>query len=225
MDKPHPQLLSFVRGRIGLFGGSFDPIHLGHLRKAEDAQQTLGLRRVLLVPTYVSPYKPNGPRASGEHRFHMVKLAVAGYEGLEASDVELRRDTVSYTVDTVEELTAAVGRPVLLVGADTYPTLPTWRWYQDLLRQADIVVFTRLGYDPPPPPEVFPAPTAWSNFGRGLWTHEEGLLAFLSTEDMEVSSTDVRRRAAARGPLDGLVTPEVADYIKRRHLYEATRSG
>jgi len=208
------------KGRVGILGGSFDPIHAGHIQKVMDVRATLELRRVLLVPAWVAPYKLGGAKASAADRLRMVELAVSGQDGLEACDYEVRQEAVSYTIDTIEALMAVVGRPVLLVGADAYPTLPTWRWYQDLLRLADVAVMTRAGFSMPPPDDVFSAPTIWSSIGSNIWSHEGGLIVFVTTPDVDVSSTEVRRRIAADESLDGLVAPEVVSYIQKKGLYQ-----
>ena len=185
--------------RIGVLGGSFDPVHLGHLALAEAARDRLGLDRVILIPAASQPLKPGGAGASAEDRYAMVRLAVRGRPGLEASDLEIRRPGPSYTVETLRELRAGLPPEtgiVLLLGADALADFPRWRSAELILRLSVVVAFRRPG---------FPEPS--------------GASLAIDAALPDLSSTEVRRRAAAGLPLAGFVPDDVAAYLLRRGLY------
>lgn len=202
---------------IGIFGGSFDPVHVGHLAAAEEAALTLGLSRVILVPAGVPPHKPSGTCASAADRLAMVGLAIRGRERLDVSDVEARRPGVSYTVDTVRELSAKLGAGVelqLLVGTDTLRELPTWREVGEIFRLVKPTVLERPG-EPP---------VDWEALERSL---PEDIVRRARARvvplhrGVDVASSSIRRRLAAGESVAGLVPPEVERYIRERGLYRA----
>jgi nicotinate-nucleotide adenylyltransferase len=185
--------------RIGVLGGSFDPVHLGHLALAEAARDRLRLDRVLLVVAAGQPLKAGGAAAPAEDRYAMVRLAVRGRPGLEASDLEFLRPAPSYTVDTLRELRRGLpaGAEVFLVlGADALADLPRWREAGEVRRLASVVGCGRPGSPPP-----------------------AGADSLLEVATPDISSTEVRRRAAAGEGLEGLVPDDVAAYIRERGLY------
>jgi nicotinate-nucleotide adenylyltransferase len=199
--------------RIGVFGGSFDPVHEGHVRAAEDARGALGLDRVLLVPARSQPLK--GGHASAGHRLAMVRLAVEGRDGIEASGVEVGRPGTSYTVDTVRELSGAFGAGVelyLLIGTDAVRDLPDWRDVPGIFSCARPAVLERPG----------DGPVDWDDLAGRL---PEGLAdelrdsAISLKRPLDISSTEIRRRLAAGESISGLVPAAVEDYIRRHGLY------
>jgi nicotinate-nucleotide adenylyltransferase len=191
--------------RLGIFGGTFDPPHVGHLVVAVNARHALQLDRLLLVVAH-DPWQKTHARAvsSAEDRLAMVEAAVAGVEGLEASRVELDRGGVSYSADTLGALRAEdPSRDLfLIVGSDAAAGLPTWERGDEVRRLATIVVATRPGTEEATPPP------GWE------WVT-------LETPRLDVSSTDLRTRIADGRPLDYLLTPAVIDCIRARHLYRA----
>ncbi len=135
-------------GPLGLLGGTFDPIHFGHLRLAEEAREALGLARVRLLPAGQPPHR-GAPRSTAQHRLAMAQLAVAGNPALEVDDGEVRARHKSYTVLTLERLRAELGtqRPlVLILGADAFEGLPSWHRWRELFGLAHIAVANRPGY-------------------------------------------------------------------------------
>lgn len=187
--------------RLGVLGGSFDPIHLGHLRAAESAREALGLDLVLFVPAARSPHKA-GVSAPGPDRYTMACLATAGQPAFQVSDAELRREPPSYTVDTLEQLAAQ--RPGdelwLIVGADTLADLGRWRSAARIFDLARVAVVARPGAAPTAPPagaRVDPVG------GPGL----------------ELSSSQVRELLAAGRSARYLVADAVAEYAAKRGLY------
>jgi nicotinate-nucleotide adenylyltransferase len=187
--------------RIGVFGGTFDPPHLGHLVVASDACEALGLGRVLWIPSAVPPHKLGTVKASAEARLEMVRAAVEGDSRFEADDVELRREGPSYTVDTLRELAARHpgDELVLLIGADNLREIPGWREPDEILRLARVAVLSRDGAGVPPDAPI-PATS-------------------VAVTRVDVSATEVRRRAAAGETIRYLVPDAVRALVERRGLY------
>ncbi len=197
--------------RIGLLGGSFDPIHCAHLRLAEAARDELGLHAVWLIPAG-QPWQRDPLAASPEHRRAMVALAIADHPHLALCDVELRRQGPSYTIDTLRELRAA--RPDLaftfILGADQLINLPTWNGWAEIAAQVDLAYAPRPGWADTPPAPLHPALAA-----HGHALHR------LRMAPVDLSATRVRERLAHGQPLGGLVPPPVAAYIAQHRLYAA----
>ncbi|NQT52723.1 nicotinate (nicotinamide) nucleotide adenylyltransferase [bacterium] len=196
-----------------MLGGSFNPIHNGHLALAEAARERLALRRVLLVPNRLPPHKDSGTMAAASHRLRMVQLAVADDPAFEASDVELRREGPSYTLHTICELLDK--HPSwdihFLIGADTLPELPTWYHIGELASLCKFVVANRPGEALDHFDALRPALTDAQIAGI-----RQRVIGMPPTD---ISSTAIRRRVAGGQPLDGLVPAAVADYISRNGLY------
>ncbi len=195
--------------RIGLLGGSFDPVHVTHVDLADRARDALGLDRVLLIPAARPPHKLQRRLSSDEDRLAMLELAVEGRPGLEVDDRELRRGGISYTIDTVEDLSRQNpgARFYLIVGADNLADLAGWHRFQDLARKVVLVVFHRPG-SPSDIPEAL----------RGT---PDLRMEVLTAPLSPVSSTAIRRRATQGLDLTGWVPPGVAEFIRRRGLYRS----
>ncbi len=187
--------------RLGVFGGTFDPVHVGHLVVAVNARALLRLDRVLLVVANQPWQKSDRLVTAAEDRYALVAAAVGGREGLEASRIEIDRGGVSYTADTLEALVAE-GELFLVVGADVANQLLTWERPDVVRRLATVVVVDRPG-----------APAASPALGAG-WRVER-----VETPHLDVSASDLRRRAAAGLPLDGLVPDAAIRVIRERGLY------
>ncbi|HET6664965.1 MAG TPA: nicotinate-nucleotide adenylyltransferase [Acidimicrobiales bacterium] len=189
--------------RLGIFGGTFDPPHVGHLVTAVNVRHELALDRVLLVVAD-QPWQKVGTRdiSSPEDRFAMVEAAVGDVEGLEASRIELDRGGMSYTADTLSQLLAADPTldPYVILGSDAAVGLPGWERADEVRVLSTIVVVERPGSG-----EGLPPP-GWS------WVRVE-------VPRLEVSSTDLRARVIDGRPLDYLLSPAVINTIERRGLY------
>ncbi len=185
----------------GVFGGSFDPPHVGHVGVAAAAGAALDLGVVHLIPTYQQPFKHESHMASGEQRAEMVRLAVADSERLIVDERELRRGGTSYTVDTLEELRRVypADELTLLVGADTAVDMPSWYRADRLPELANIVVLTRPGAEIPRHP---------------MFQRSVNVPAF------DVSATEIRERAGRGESLAGLVAEPVEAYIVANRLYQ-----
>ena len=201
--------------RIGIFGGTFDPVHLGHLAAAEEAAYRLDLARVLFVPAHHQPLKDRAPRASNADRLAMLERAIDGNPRFAVSAAELERPVPSYTIDTLRELRKHHGpdcHMCLLVGIDAANTLNRWREPAELLRLARLVVMSRGAVREPD----------WAVL-RSLAPDAEQRVDLLAVPNVDVSSSDLRRRVAAREPIRYQVPEPVRAYIEERGLYSRTR--
>ena len=203
-----------LHGATGIFGGTFDPIHIAHLAVAEAARDTFGLRRVLFIPAAQPPHKPGRDITAVEHRLAMVELAVAANPAFEVSRVEVDRTGPSYTVDTLAALCEAdpADRLALILSAESYTELSTWREPRRILELANIIVAPRDGYadaDRDLVPSQFPdAPAA---------------IAFLDGPHIRLSASEIRARAAEGRSVRYLVPDAVAAYISDHGLYQDHR--
>lgn len=188
--------------RIGLFGGSFDPVHLGHLLVARAAREELELTRLHFIPAAQSPFKPDGPATPPNERLRLLRLALAGETWCEIDEQEIKRGGVSYTIDTIRDYATRFAGAQLfyLIGADNVPLLAKWREAPELARLAEFVVIPRPGDADAP----FPPPFR----GRRLKGFPLG-----------VSSSQIRARVKAGLPITHLVPPPVAEAIRNNQLY------
>ncbi|MCI0357805.1 MAG: nicotinate-nucleotide adenylyltransferase [Planctomycetaceae bacterium] len=202
--------------RLGIFGGSFNPVHYGHLVLAEVCRETCGLDEVWLVPAAVPPHKQGVEMASGKARLEMLELALAGNEHLRPSPVELDRGGVSYTVDTLACI--AEEKPgaslFLLMGADSLEDLPTWREPERICALATPIVVRRAGSPEPDFSALAPLVSAERLAEIRRWQVEMPLV--------ELSSTDLRQRAAAGKSLRFRTPRAVERYIETHGLYRVS---
>lgn len=198
--------------RLGVFGGTFDPIHNGHLFIAEEAAEELGLDRMLIVPARDPPHRQAEPSASAEDRLAMVKLAIAGNPRFEASRIELERDGPSYTVDTLAALRErhADTEIVFIIGMDSVPELPRWHDPEGILRLAHLVAVQRGGRE-----------LADLSALEGVLPSAKGRVTLISHQGLEISATDVRQRLEEGRSVRYLVPDRVIEYIQSRGLYRA----
>jgi nicotinate-nucleotide adenylyltransferase len=225
--------------RIGLLGGTLDPIHLGHVETAKQARIALGLERVIVLPSRVPPHRLSQPVASRYHRFAMSALAVNGVDGLEVSDLELCAPGPSYTADTLTRFRESSGlsssQIFFITGADAFAEIATWYRYPEVLDLAHFVVVSRPGFPAETMRERLPSledrmitvpgsgfrvPGSGSGFGVPGSELQRIFLVNAATPD--VSSTEVRRRIASGESLDGLVPAVVERHIAQHGLYTRT---
>ena len=185
---------------IGLLGGSFDPVHHGHLIVAQAAREKLGLDELRFLPAREQPFKQGRHRSSPDHRAAMLSLAIKGTPGFALEPIELERSGPSYTIDTLEALrTREPGSEfVLLLGADAAAELPAWREAKRIPQLARMVVFARPGSKVPAAPEI---------------------AQVIEVPAIDISATEIRRRVANRLPIRYWVPDAVAEYIARHRLY------
>lgn len=196
--------------RVGILGGTFDPPHVGHLAVAQDAWSRIPLDRVLFVPAAVPPHKVGAVSTPAELRLEMVRAAIAGNDRFEASDIELGRSGPSYTVDTLRELTKRqpAAELFLLLGADQFRELATWRDPAAISRLATLVLIPRGEGDS----------TAALTAARDALPEDARVTALEATR-IDVSSTAIRRRRAGGEPIRYLVPDDVLRVIEREGLY------
>lgn len=200
--------------RTALFGGSFNPIHFGHLLLADDVREQLDLDRVVFMPAGVPPHKPAGDIAPAADRYAMVKLAIADNPAFDVSDLEIRRAGPSYTVDTLAALGVAPSELFLLIGSETFLDLLTWRDPRGVAARCRLVVVPRTGsaFDRESEPS--------RKVVREIGLEIEDVLVVHATS-LPISASDLRVRAAEGRSLRYRVPPAVAAYIAERGLYGA----
>ncbi|WP_278485551.1 nicotinate (nicotinamide) nucleotide adenylyltransferase [Achromobacter insolitus] len=192
--------------RIGLLGGSFDPVHLAHIALAQNALQSLGLAEVQLIPA-ANPWQRAALHATAEQRRDMLQLAIAGHAGLVVNPTEIERGGATYTIDTLRALPQDA-RYVWLLGTDQLANFCTWRNWQDIASLVDLAVATRPGTELSAPPAL-----AAHLLSQGRKLQE------LPFTPMPVSASEIRRRLAQGESTDGMLAAPVAAYIAAHHLY------
>lgn len=209
---------------IGILGGTFDPVHFGHLRAALELQESLGLAEVRLLPCGQPPHR-DPPRAAAADRLAMLELAVAGQPGLRVDRRELERSGPSYMVDTLASLRAELGATslCLLLGSDAFLGLPQWHRWRELLQLAHLVVLHRPGWAlqsvAAPLAEVLAAHRITSS--ADLMRQPAGGLLLQPVTPLDISATAIRAQIAAGRSPRYLLPDAVWDYIRRRDLYIA----
>ena len=214
--------------RTGVFGGSFNPIHYGHLLLADEVQERLALDRVLFVPAAVPPHKPGRDLAPAADRYRMVELAVGRHPGFVVSDVELARRGVSYTVDTLAALSAPNEELVLLLGSEMFLDLLSWREPRTIARLARLVVIPRAGS--PFDPESAAAQKVLREIGLDRFTTVDGppwppdTALIVHATSLPISASELRVRVRDGRSLAYRLPEAVIDYIRARGLYREERA-
>jgi nicotinate-nucleotide adenylyltransferase len=211
--------------RVGLFGGSFNPIHFGHLRSAEEVREALGLDLVYFIPVASPPHKPSGDLAPAEHRLAMVRLGTKGNRHFMVSDVEIRRSGSSYSIDTIRYFLTTLRQPAtlyLLMGADQFAELDTWKDPDELVRLTNIAVHTRFIQGESGPPRISVA--ALKRFGYTQeddhYMHVSGnTLSFVETTFFPISATEIRGKLQRNESIRYLMPADLVDYVLRHSLY------
>ncbi|HEX7572245.1 MAG TPA: nicotinate-nucleotide adenylyltransferase [Bacteroidota bacterium] len=190
--------------KLGIFGGTFDPVHHGHLIVAEYVRERVGLDRVLFIPTMISPHKVDGAVTSPVHRLAMLREAVKSNPFFQVSDMEIERGGVSYTVDTLRLMGEenATDEFFLLIGADNLAEFRSWKDPGEIVKRAKLVVMNRPGFagapaDPSLPSDMIQCPVP----------------------SIDISATEIRRRVQTGLTISYLVPPSVSRYIGRHRLY------
>ena len=212
---------------IGLLGGTFDPIHIAHLRLAEEFADGIGLSKVRFIPTGAPPHRRT-PRVTGAHRMEMVRLAIAGNPRFEADDREVRRQGVCYTYDTLTELRAELGpRPMcLLMGSDAFSALTTWHRWEELFDLAHVVIAHRPGYSLQQLQSSLPGPLRKIYLQRlaastGILRRDSaGAVYTREITALDISATQIRGQLSGGGSARYLVPDAVLDYIETNRLYK-----
>jgi nicotinate-nucleotide adenylyltransferase len=190
--------------KIGLFGGTFDPAHVGHLLVAQHARELLGLDRLVLIPSATSPHKRNRILTPAEHRLAMLRIAVAGVPHFEVSDAEVRRGGVSYSIDTLRVMQREHpgAELTLLIGLDNVADFGTWRDPEGILSLAEVAVLARPGYRNAAPGDPFAR-----------------RMRLCAVPEIDIASRDIRRRVREHRSIHWMVPPEVENYIYTHGFY------
>lgn len=189
--------------RVGIFGGTFDPIHLGHLITTQYVLEQRKLDKIIFIPCYISPHKTNQNSSNPVHRLNMLRLAIEGIPYFELSDYEIRKGNISYTYDTILELKKTYHYIELIIGYDNLIVFDKWNKPDEILDLAKLVVMKRIiDKDAEIKNKYF----------------EKAII--LNTPTIEISSTDIRERVKNKLPIDFLVPKKVKEYIIQNKLYE-----
>lgn len=212
--------------KIGLFGGTFDPIHWGHLRSAEEVSETFALARVYFIPAAIPPHKRGQIITPARDRLHMVRLAVAKNPRFKVSTVEIRRPGVSYSIDTVRAFVARQRRNdsfYFIIGLDAFREIGTWKDFAALFSLCNFIVTSRPGSkdrDPLKGAGIAVKKLFCYDSVSETYRHESGTRVFFTElTDIAISASEIRGLVQRRKSIRYLVPPEVERYIKRRGLY------
>lgn len=204
---------------LAWYGGTFDPIHYGHLKPLRSLAQQIKLKHITLLPNHLPPHRPQ-PEASAQQRLTMLQLAIAGDPQLSVDDRELHRASPSYTADTLQQLRIGYGahQPIaFIIGMDSLHTFPYWHNPQQILACSHLLVCRRPGS-----PDTLPASWLQSHLTQQIHQlhHLPGGKIFLADTPLyPISSSDIRTRRQQNLPCDDILPPAVLDYITRQQLY------
>ena len=207
-----------TKRKIALFGGTFDPIHLGHTAVAAAAAKHIGAEKIIFIPAKRSPLKGTLPKASDDDRLKMIALAIAGDKRFQVSNYELKRPEPSYTLQTVRQFQADYGSEFLiywLVGADGINDLLYWYGIVELIDECNLCTMYRASCKPPD----------FTKF-RAIWGPQRVRKLsqnIIQTPLVDISSTQIRNKLAAGKDVTGMLHPAVADYIRKHGLYQSKR--
>jgi nicotinate-nucleotide adenylyltransferase len=214
--------------RIGIMGGTFDPIHWGHLEAAFAAETALKLMRLLVITSHVPPHRET-PRASAFHRFAMVALAIAGRSGWRAADLELRLNAESYTADTLRRFHDRGYAPAelfFIIGADAFADIQSWKDYPDVLEYAHFVVVSRPGFPVGDLPHRLPMlAERMVTPPLDLVSHLDTMIILVDSPTSSVSATQVRERRSRGESISGLVPEPVRQHIDQHGRYTSQTPG
>lgn len=211
--------------RLGILGGTFDPIHLGHLRSGEEIREELSLDKVYLIPSASPPHKTTTPVSAFAHRLAMTRAAASESPVLEAMDLEGKRSGLSYSIETLKEFRVMFGEDAALffiLGTDAFLEIDTWKAYKDLFDYAHFVIIPRPGF------ERRGLRTIFSDLKLERQSHETderyvapsgNMVMFKPTTLMDISSTGIRERVRADRSIRFLVPESVRRYIQEKELY------
>ena len=188
--------------KVGIFGGTFDPIHHGHLITAQSVREIRKLDKIIFIPAYISPHKSEVKTSSAEDRLNMIKLAIEGIRFFEYSDIEIRKGGVSFTVDTLRELKNIYEELEFIIGYDNIFKFHSWKNPDEIIELAKIIVLKRKSSHPPEFKDKY--------YNRAV---------FVQTRGIEISATDLRERVKKGLPINFLVPPKVLEYIYNHKLY------
>ena len=189
--------------KVGVFGGTFDPIHNGHLITAQSVREIRKLDKIIFIPTYVSPHKSDVNSSTPGHRLNMIKLAIEGIDFFDCSDYEIEKGGISYTIDTIREMKKSYDELEFIIGYDNIFEFHTWKDPDEILKLCTVIVLKRKSSLPP--------------------RHQNEYVkaaVFVQTRGIEISATDIRQRVKSGMPIHYLVPEKVKEYIYNFDLYK-----
>jgi nicotinate-nucleotide adenylyltransferase len=189
--------------KVGIFGGTFDPIHHGHLITAQSVKEIRKLDKIIFIPAFISPHKQNEKASSAENRLNMIKLALYNTNFFDYSDYEIKQHSISYTVDTVRAFKKLYDEIDLIIGYDNIFSFHTWKDPDEIIKLANIVVLRRKSSHPIDYIDKYVEAAT-----------------FVQTRGIEISATDIRNRVHENLPIHYLVPKSVEDYIFKNNLYK-----
>jgi nicotinate-nucleotide adenylyltransferase len=189
--------------KAGIFGGTFDPIHHGHLITAQSVRELRKLDKIIFIPSFISPHKMDVNSAKPEHRINMLKLAVEGVEFFEVSEYEIKKKGISYTIDTIREFKKIYDELEFIIGYDNIFKFHKWKEPDEIMKLAKVIVLRRKSSKPHPFDDKYV---------------EQAY--FIQTRGIEISATDIRERVKKGMPIHFLVPEKVKEYIYSFNLYK-----
>ncbi len=223
-----------VKNRVGILGGSFDPVHNGHLGLASQIKEKFGLNEVVFVPAYISPHKQGRETASASHRLAMLRLATAPFPYFKISEIELKRQGISYTVDTLSTLVSQQPQTdfFLIMGMDTFAGIHTWKNTSHLLKMCHLIIAARPGHSlegaesqvknlSKDVPGLYSQPIQTGNLLVFEHAETNTTLNLFNLTLMQVSSSEIREKIHQNREFKNKLPPEVENYIMRNQLYRA----
>jgi nicotinate-nucleotide adenylyltransferase len=208
--------------RVGLFGGTFDPVHNGHLRVAEEVREFFFLDRVYFIPTFIQPLKQNLKAADAEDRFRMLRMALGDNGCFRVSRLEIRKRSVSYSIDTVRAFGKRFSDLYFIIGVDAFSDLRFWRDYKELLSATNFIVMTRPTHGSVRLAELLPEDVrgAMRGVDASVCEHLSGRKSYLHPiTQLDVSSTKIRELHKQGRSIKYLLPRSVEEFIQKRGLY------
>ena len=212
--------------RVGIFGGTFNPIHLGHLRAAEEIRERFNLQEVIFIASAVPPHKAVEGGIPGEHRMEMVRLAIAGNPHFSLSDIELKSPGKSYSIGTIQFFRQRYGSDLdlfFILGMDAFLEIGTWKSFQKLFSLCHFIVMTRPGFDKDFSVDIIPGEIADAftyQEGENRFIHRDGYSVYVQgVTFLDISSTNIRQEIHEGRSIRYLVPREVERYIERYRFY------
>jgi nicotinate-nucleotide adenylyltransferase len=188
---------------IGIYGGTFDPIHAGHLITAQIVKEMRGLSKIIFIPSFISPHKQSATPSDPEHRVNMILLAIKDIPYFECSEIEITRENVSYTIDTIRELKKTYSQIELIIGYDNIFKFETWKEPDEIMRLSKVIVLRRK-----------------LNTSRGKHNKYYRSAVFLKTPFIQISGSVIRKRVQDGLPINFMVPDNVRDYILNFNLFK-----
>ena len=209
--------------RVGIFGGTFDPIHNGHLRAAEEVRESFSLERIYFVPVFIPPHKKDQKISGVKDRLNMVRLAIKGNSFFKLSDIEVKRGGISYSMDTIKSMEKKFEELYYLIGVDAFSEIHTWHQYTDLFYHTNFIVMVRPSHARESGLKMFPSHVRKhiKTLDDRTFEHASGKRVHLQlVTQLDISATKIRFSMGERKSIRYLVPSQVEKYIKDKELYK-----